>query len=269
MSDTRGWIDAHCHLADPRFDAIRDSALKKSQSLGITSWIQGGVDPADWARQLALKKIWGEAVITSFGLHPWWVVANSRVAIDQAYLELEKQATHASAIGELGLDSSRRLPPAHSEVTDPLSHQIYAFRLQLKLAVRLQKPLVLHILHEHETALKILEKEAISKLSGIVHSYSGSLEQAQRYIALGLTISVSGGVTQKGFPSLKKAVKVLPQGSFVVETDSPDQSPAGAGQLNEPSELIGIAKAVGEIRGESFESVLDQSALQLRRIFNL
>jgi len=267
------WIDAHCHLADPILDETRAELLKKSESLGITHWIQGGVDPDDWTRQEALKKIWGEQIITCFGLHPWWVVTHSREELEHAFAELEQRATHASILGEMGLDQSRRLPPAHASVSDGFKHQKTAFRYQLKLASQLGKPVILHIVRAHEEALQILEKEAISGFSGLVHSFSGVQAQAKRYIDLGLTISVSGGVAQKGFQSMKKAVKLLPKESLVVETDSPDQPLPGLdglpGALNEPSELIRVAQAVGEIRSESYTAVLDQSAANLRRVFKL
>ena len=131
------WIDAHCHLADPILDETRAELLKKSESLGITHWIQGGVDPDDWTRQEALKKIWGEQIITCFGLHPWWVVTHSREELEHAFAELEQRATHASILGEMGLDQSRRLPPAHASVSDGFKHQKTAFRYQLKLASQL------------------------------------------------------------------------------------------------------------------------------------
>jgi len=97
-------FDAHCHLADARFQDTIDDVLERSRQAGIVGWVQGGVCPDDWARQLELRKTHGMGVVTAFGLHPWWVAGAADEQVYQALISLESQVASAQAIGELGLD---------------------------------------------------------------------------------------------------------------------------------------------------------------------
>ena len=269
MGSPPRWIDSHCHLADPRWANHLPEALARSREQGIGTWIQGGVDPSDWKRQQELRAL-DPGVVLCFGLHPWWVITRSREELEADLELLKQELPNAAAMGELGLDLSRRLPHPHPSVTDPLEHQLWAFSEQLKLANR--KPLVLHVVRAHEEAQKVVATflhQSRQKLQGIVHTFSGNSTQAKRYLEMGLSISISGGVTQKGFQSLKKTVKVLPPEHLLVETDSPDQPLNGHSGLNEPGRLIQIAEAIAAIRGETAEKVLDRSTENAKRIFGL
>src|SRR4051812_17646739 len=99
---TRNWIDAHCHLADPRLKL--DPVLERSRTAGVTGWIQGGVGPKDWETQLELQKKLGPTFLTSFGLHPWWVIGATDADVDEALNILSQKLPQAQALGELGLD---------------------------------------------------------------------------------------------------------------------------------------------------------------------
>ena len=106
-----------------------------------------------------------------------------------------------------------------------------------------------------------------------MHSFSETTEIAQRYLALGLTLSISGSVitrdSGKAFEKLKRTVLALPMDQIVLETDSPDQPPAGCSGLNEPAHLWRVAEAVGRLKEVSPEVVLETSKKNLIRIFKL
>src|SRR5262245_16221301 len=109
LAKAKGWIDGHCHLADPRYRETLDEVLKTSLQAGVEAWVQGGVSPEDWDRQLLLKNdLGGDRVATSFGLHPWWVTRATEAELLQGLTLLEKRLSEASAAGELGIDLSER-----------------------------------------------------------------------------------------------------------------------------------------------------------------
>lgn len=255
------WIDAHCHLADPRLDLGRDALLAQARVAGIGRWIQGGVDPADWDRQLELVARYPGEIVPVFGLHPWRAALSSESAIKHAVAELEKRLEDAPLMGEMGLD----LVPRHAD-GEGLGRQELAFRLQLELAKRSNKPLVLHVVRGHEQALRYLTEAGELPAGGLIHSFSGPYETAKAYVDLGFLVSVGTAVCRLGHAALKAAIKRLPASALVVETDSPDQAIAGAGALNEPVALLEVARAVASLRGVSREEILDTATENMNRI---
>jgi TatD DNase family protein len=255
------YIDSHCHLADPRIAGQLDEILARSREQGITAWVQGGVDPEDWTRQRDLKKRFPKEILTSYGLHPWWVAKNSREEFDQAVEKLAQNLPDADGLGEIGLDYGPKIQ------AETHAHQQYAFRRQLELLKIHPKPLVLHIVRAHPDASAMLGEFGPFAREGIIHSFSGTKENARKYLDLGLSLSISGGITRKGFESSKKAVTYIPLDRLLVETDSPDQ-PLEGQILNEPTSLIEIARVIAKLRAkESAENVLLASATNVARIF--
>lgn len=248
------WIDAHCHLADLRFPALGD-VIERSRKARISGWIQGGVDPADWQRQREIKKEFGATVLTAFGLHPWWVAKATSGDIEDGIKRLEKELPEADAAGEMGLDLSPKY-----ELT--AEKQVEVFQRQWTLAEKLFKPMVWHIVRGHTQVLELLQKKRVQR--GIIHSFSGSPEEARRYIDKGFLISISGVIARPGYEKVKKTVSTLPPDRLVLETDSPDQ---GLADINEPAFLLEVAKAAATIRRTDPETLLNQSRANLRMLF--
>ena len=254
------YIDAHCHLADARFDDDRDAVLARAKEAGIGAFIQGGVGPEDWARQLNLKR---DGWVLCFGLHPWWVAERNESQCEDGLAALEARLPQAAFLGELGLDYFDRFPSA----CFPLQQRM--FRRQLALAHQHGKPVALHLVRCHEDALAILEEQGPPPRGGLVHAFTASFEIAERYLAMGLLISVGGPVTRPGYRKLKHAVSRLPETALVIESDAPDIPPHGRmGGRNEPAFLWETATAVADLRKTSPEAVLAQSAANLKRCFD-
>jgi TatD DNase family protein len=247
------WIDGHCHLADPRHQNELHELIVQSRQAGITGWVQGGVDPQDWDRQLALRAQWGDCVVPVFGLHPWWVARASPTELEAALRLLEAALPKAAALGETGLDAH----PAHG---GNLPLQTRAFEVQLRLAASVGKPVVLHVVQAHEEALAVLTRNPRLLHGGLVHGFSGSLEIARNYLALGLSLSVGSGVLKPGYKALKAALPHLPSDQLVLETDWPD-GVAG------PQALVAIAEAVAKLQNRRPEEVLDASTFRLNALF--
>lgn len=255
------WIDAHSHLADLRYSDLElKSVLNRSRLQGVHLWIQGGVSPEDWQRQLYLAQGVDSGVIPCFGLHPEWVARHSPEEVQEALSFLQSMIHQSVGLGELGLDF-------RTQYVDQEERQIWAFEQQLKLAQTVKKPLVIHCVQAHGKLLELLKMHGPFPSGGVIHSMSGSLEVAQEYVKLGLLISVSGAVLQSRSEKLKRVIKALPAEVLVIETDSPDQ--AIDSSLNEPANLIRIAQAVGAIKDIAWEKLLDESTERLRRLFKI
>lgn len=254
------FIDAHCHLADVRFDQNRQEVLDRAREMDIHHFIQGGVNPSDWRRQITLND---GSWLLCFGLHPYYVAEQSKEACEKDLEELESLLPQALALGECGLDYSNKTPTASYDL------QRYVFEKQLHMAKAHDKPLILHVVRAHGKALNLL-KSVSSSWRGIVHGFNGSVEVARAYMDLGFSLSIGGALTRKGHNKLKDAVSHIPLDQLVVESDAPDMAPTDWGHpLNEPASLWVNAKAIGYFHLMSAEDVLLQSRRNLCRIFDL
>lgn len=259
----RSYIDAHCHLADPRLAEQLDEVLERAAAVGVREFVQGGVDPDDWQRQLRLAaRVPG--LHPCFGLHPWWAAEASDEQASAGLQALAEALASAVALGETGLDYLPRFVP------ESYPRQESLFRAQLALAREREVPLVLHVVRAHERVLELLRSDGVSPRGGLVHAFSASREVAERYLALGFTISVGGRLVGSNSKKLRRAVAALPPERLVLESDAPDLSPPRLrGQLNEPATVVEVAAAVAEITCRPAEAVLRQSATNVRRLFAL
>ena len=254
------FIDAHCHLADSRFDGIRDQVLARARQKQIHHFLQGGVDPDDWRRQemLAIPQL-----LPCFGLHPWFVNGADLATCHAALQDLEAMLPRAVALGELGLDRGPRMDSARFE------QQKEMFGRQLQIAQRYNKPLVLHVVRAHDQTLHMLREHG-QAWRGLVHGFTGAYEVARGYLDLGLAISVGGAVGRSGYKKLKNALGRIPRDQLLVESDAPDMAPdTYARSLNEPESVWTVAQIIGQITDRTAEEILAQSRDNLARILSL
>lgn len=263
-ADLDSWVDSHCHLADPRWDQGPGSDLEAmvaaARKVGIGFFMQGGVDPADWQRQIELQKKF--PIGLCFGLHPYFVSAHSEEECETALDQLAPLLPKALALGELGLDFRPHI------MKDSRDRQIQIFEDQLTLAEAAQKPLVLHLVQCHEEAMQIFGVWGVPPGLGMVHSFNGGWKKAQDFIKLGLCLSVGGPLVRPDNERLKQAVREMPLESLLLETDSPDQPPEiYKDQLNPLSSLLLVAAEVARLKGQATEAILKITTSNFRRVF--
>jgi len=259
---SKGYIDAHCHLADKLFSKDLPDVLLASEQAFVTHWIQGGVEPEDWKRQKKIAELRQGRIFLSFGLHPWWIASQTESHVVSALKQLEEELPQAHFLGEVGLDF---LP----QFQKSKNLQQEAFRIQLQLNESFKKPLVLHVVQAHAEALALLK--GFSRQKGLVHAFSEGKEILKGYLDLGFLISVGGAITRIGYKKLKDSLQFIPKDSLVFETDAPDQTPDLPGltkqSRNEPRYLIEIVKVAAEIRKkETVEELLESSSRNLRAL---
>ncbi|TXB63308.1 TatD family hydrolase [Phaeodactylibacter luteus] len=251
-------IDTHAHLYAGKFDADRAEMMQRALDNGIDRFFLPNIDRASIAGMLQLEESYPGQCFAMMGLHP--------CSVQEGYLEELAEVEHwlssrpFCAVGEIGLDLYWD--------KSFFRQQQDAFRQQIRWAKALDIPIVIHSRDATEEVLAILEEEQDSRLRGIFHCFTGSLEEANRIIALGFLLGIGGVVTFKN-GGLDKVVAQLPLSSLVLETDAPYLSPAPyRGKRNESAYIRIIAEKVAEVLGVSLEAVARATTENAETIFN-
>jgi TatD DNase family protein len=254
------WIDAHCHLSDERMKMRSETAIHEAIARGVGQFMLGGVESREWAGQLELKGKFPGVIRTSFGIHPWTIERLPRDALEQEFSELERQIANADALGETGLDFFKTRNPAK------FTEQEEFFQRQLVLAKARKKPLVLHVVRAHSRAIELVKK-ASPGVPMLVHSFSGSAEEAGEWVRLGAFLSFSGGIARKNPDASKKskeALRATPLSRLLFETDSPDQ--AFCEEIHEPRLVIEVYRAASDILGVPLPELKEKVAENFSKI---
>ncbi|EHJ91714.1 TatD family hydrolase [Vreelandella boliviensis] len=250
-------IDAHCHLDFAQFDHDRTEVFDSAKAVGVVRFVVPGTTRSRWPQVLAL----GERADTSvcLGLHPYFVDEHQASDIDSLD-HLLGEHSELVAVGECGIDG---------RFTDTLEAQWHYFDAQLKLAKQHSLPVVVHCVHASDKVAKRLSQIALPK-AGLIHAFSGSIEQATKFLDLGFKLGVGGAVTYERAKRLRQTVKALPDDAFVLETDSPDMPLSGyQGMRNEPCRVAEVCNVVASLRGQTVEQVAAQSSDTVATLFGL
>lgn len=240
-------IDSHCHLDFPVFNKDRDDLLKQAYEHHVTDIVIPGVVSATWAdlEKLCIAENEGEVVLhPAYGLHPVFMSEHSQQ--DLQLLEQRLRSADAVAVGECGLDF----------FVDPhdKKQQLDYLTAQMDLAAQFQLPMIIHSRKSLDLVLK--EIRLRPGLRGVIHSYSGSYQQAKQLIDLGFYLGFGGPVTYTRATKLRRLVTDLPLEGLLLETDAPDQPDASHhGLRNQPEWLVDIAQVIAELRGIDLQEV--------------
>ncbi len=271
-------IDGHCHLTDLRWQSHLPSEMAESRRWGLEFFMQGGVDPAEWERQESLAAEYPGQIGLCFGLHPYFVAENSMADCQRALDLLAKKIHGALALGELGLDFRPHIMKESKE------RQIDIFEEQLELARVAGKPCVFHFVQCFSEAILCLNEFGSPPRSGMVHSFTGSWDKAQKFLERGLFLSIGAGLLHPKNRRLEIVVKEMPLEKLLLETDSPDQPPplgyrpSGPSQFgglveempvdrNSPRSLLWVAERVAQLRKVSVQEVLALNTANFQRLF--
>ncbi len=260
------YIDAHSHWSDPRLFSSPDFQVLLNQSLEkkIEFFLLGGINPLEWQNQISLKKKYPKNFGMCFGLHPYFVSDHSDEECEVALDQLAHLLPQAMALGETGLDFRPHI------MKDSELLQIEMFQNQIEMAKAFQKPIVLHIVQAHEKAIQIFDLWQSPKEGGFVHAFNGSYDTAEKYIKHGFLISIGGAVTFEKNRKLQDCVQKIPLEYLLIESDSPDQAPAGwASDQNDSTSLYQIAEKIALLRNMGPYDVLDVATSNFKRLFRM
>jgi len=257
-------IDSHSHIDFSEFDSDRAVVIQRASDIGVSDIIVSATTAKGWS---LIKKLCNEqpSCHPAYGLHPMFMGEYKQQQLDQLkhYLENEKPI----AVGEIGLDYFI------DEADDKnKKSQLDVFVAQLELASAFNLPVIIHARKSLDIVLKQLRQFQTSSgnLTGSIHSFSGSKQQAKQLIDLGFYLGFGGPITYTRATRLRKLVASLPLKSLLLETDSPDQPDAlHYRERNEPAYLLNVAQVVAELRDIEVEEVAQITTQNAQRLFHL
>ncbi|MEG2876595.1 MAG: TatD family hydrolase [Comamonas sp.] len=245
------WIDTHCHLDAPEFDADRSAVRAAGRSAGVGHCVIPAVERSNWQTVRELAHAGGDSY--ALGIHPLYTPQAADEDLDLLAQELAARRADARllAVGEIGLDFF--VPGLDAE------RQLQIYRAQIALARRFDLPVILHVRQSSDKLLQQLRATPVR--GGIAHAFNGSAQQAQMFIDLGFKLGFGGAATYERAHKLRRLAAELPLSALVLETDAPDIPPhwvyttaeqraAGLPQgRNSPAELPRIAQVIAGLRG--------------------
>ena len=248
------WIDSHCHLDAPEFDADRAAVVARARAAGVPQIVLPAVAAFDFdtVRDLAHE----HGFVYALGIHPLYVMRQASeqdLTLLARQLERHREDPRLVAIGEIGLDYF--VPGLDAE------RQRFFYLEQLKLARRFQLPVLLHVRRSADQLLAGLRRLPVS--GGIAHAFNGSSQQARAFVDLGFKLGFGGTLTFERSQQIRRLASELPAECLVLETDAPDIPPhwlyktaeqRAAGEAmgrNEPAELPRMAESLAALRGWS------------------
>jgi TatD DNase family protein len=259
------WLDSHCHLGAPDFDADRDAVLARAWAAGLEGLVAigSGYGIAGNARALELAAA-DSRVVATVGVHP-----HEAAELDARGRELLAgwlAHPRVVAVGECGLD--------YHHMRSPRGVQREVLALQLALARERDLPVSLHVRGgEPDAFAELLELWLAvggASLAGVLHCYTGTLEFARRALEAGLLVSFSGILTFQRDRGLREVARGLPLDALLVETDAPLLAPEGLrGRRNEPAHVVRVGGVLAELHGAPLEAVAAATTRNARRLFRL
>ncbi len=255
-------IDSHAHLEMRQFKGNLEQVLEKAHAAGVVHIVTVGSTMPESRRALKIAEKYGE-VSAVVGIHPHDASDMDELALE----ELEKLARRKRVVGvgETGLDFFRD--------RSPRDIQEESFRLHLTLAKETGQPVVIHVRDAYPRAMQILEEEGLPERGGVVHCFSGTAEDAEALLEMGLYLSFTGTITYEGRKNREWSEKVLsmvPLERMMVETDCPYLSPHPLrGQRNEPAFVHLVAERIAQVKELSLIDVARVTARNAVGFFRL
>lgn len=257
-------VDTHTHLYQPAFDADRDEAVARCIEAGVDLMLLPNIDVESIPRVHSMLDRYPGRCLGMMGLHPCHVEQGWEKAL--AEIEGALRAPRADApwvaVGEVGLD-------LHWD-TSTLEAQKAALRTQLGWAKELGLPAVIHVRKAFTELFEVLDAEVDDALTGVIHCFTGGVEEAKHALTYpGWMLGIGGVATYKN-GGLDAVLPHVPMDRIVLETDSPYLTPVPhRGKRNESSYVRLVAERVSEIQGLSLEEVAAQTTANAVRLFNL
>lgn len=260
------WIDTHCHLDAPEFDADREAVVARARQAGVGLQVLPAVLAAhfDTVRELAHQ----HGLAYALGIHPLYVERSTEADLDRLAQALHRHRDDPRlvAVGEIGLDFF--VPGLDAQ------RQQHFYLAQLKLARAAGLPVILHVRRSADQLLAGLNRVAVA--GGIAHAFNGSAAQAARFVAQGFRLGFGGAMTHERALQIRRLATELPATALVLETDAPDIPPAwlyrraaeraegAVQQRNQPAELPRIAQTLAGLRGWTLQQTADITSANAR-----
>lgn len=251
-------FESHAHYDDAQFDEDREEILGSMQAQGIGTIVNVGASLNSCKRTRELVKKY-PFLYGAMGVHP----DETGALNEETFAELSSWCDEEKivAVGEIGLD--------YYWDTEPREVQKKWFIRQLALAREKNLPVIIHSRDAAEDTFEIM-KEHGAGLEGVIHCFSGSKEMALRYVEMGFYIGIGGVVTFKNGRKLKEVAEAVPLTSILIETDCPYMAPVpNRGKRNSSLNLKYIADEIANIKGITYDKVVEQTEANAKKMFRI
>ena len=250
-------IDSHCHLDDDRFDGSRGEVLERAAAAGVERIVVPATTANRWDK---LRQVCAEhpGLYPAYGLHPWFVEQHQTIHLRELdeWLAREKPV----ALGECGLDF-------HTSRSDE-RWQKQLFAEQLALGANHGLPVIVHARKALDDVIALLRRQAPS--GGVVHSFSGSEQQARQLYDLGFKLGIAATLGFERARKLRAVVAAMPHDALLLESDAPDQPGAAhRGCLNEPAFIVEHLATMAELRETDIASLADTLNRNAEELFGI
>lgn len=251
------YVDTHSHLDVDAFDADRAEVLTRAAAVGVRRHVVPAIDAAGWPR---LREVCAthRGLFPAYGLHPVYLDAHDDRDIESLREWLSRE--RPVAVGECGLDF----------FVDGLDRdrQSRLFDAQLRLARDFDLPVIVHARRAVDAVIAAVRR--IGGRRGVVHSFSGSMQQAEMLAKLGFLLGLGGPVTYERANRLRRLAADMPLEWLLLETDAPDQPDCRhRGERNEGVHLPFVAETIAGLRGEPVERIARVTTSNAERLFGL
>lgn len=252
-------FDSHTHLNAEQFKADIPETIARAEALGVTEMAVVGFDSETIEKSLELSRTYS-FIQSIIGWHP--TEAGSYTLEIEKKLQEQLTLPKVVALGEIGLD--------YYWMKDPKEVQDKLFRRQIAIAKEMNLPVSIHTRDALEDTYAVLKEENIQTIGGIMHSFSGDIEWMQKFLDLGMHISLSGVVTFKKALEVQAVAKAVPLERLLVETDAPYLAPVPyRGKRNEPGYTRYVVEKIAELRELPLETIAQETTKNAHQLFRL
>ncbi|WP_199610283.1 TatD family hydrolase [Flocculibacter collagenilyticus] len=258
-------IDVGVNLTSGQFDKDRQDVINRAFQQRVSAMIITATDIEECENALAMAQQMPDYLACTAGVHPHYAKD-----VDADYLAKLKQyltQPNVVAVGECGLDFNRDFSPR------PQQEQV--FIEQIILAGEQCMPLFMHERDAHQRFLALYREHAVANQQGVVHCFTGTVDEARNYLDMGLYLGITGWLCdERRGQDLREALKYIPLERLLLETDAPyllprDLTPKPKSRRNEPAYLMHVARAVASLKNIALEEVLQYAWQNNIKLFNL
>ncbi|MBT2259666.1 TatD family hydrolase [Priestia megaterium] len=252
-------FDTHVHLNAEQYEDDLQEVINRALEKGVQNMVVVGFDEPTIKKAIQIAETY-DFIYASVGWHP--VDAVDMTDEHLAWIEELAQHPKVVALGEMGLD--------YHWDKSPKEVQKDVFRRQIRLARKVNLPIIIHNRDATEDVVTILKEEHVEEVGGIMHCFTGSIEVANQCMDMNMYISFGGPVTFKNAKKPKEVATELPLDKLLIETDCPYLTPHPfRGTRNEPGYVSYVAEQIAELKGITYEELADITTANAKKLFGI
>ncbi len=253
------FVDTHAHLFYPNFNGEVDKVIERAKQAGVDYILVPATDVATSQQAIELAEKY-DFIFAAVGVHPH----DTKDWSDDLIPKLEEFANHKKvvAIGEIGLD--------YYYDFSPRDKQLQAFESQIQLALKLNKPIIVHNRESNDDVMSFARKYKENGLRAQYHCFAGSITDARELIEMHHFISFPGNITFKKADTLRNVLSRIAVENLLLETDSPFMTPVPhRGERNEPALIKLIAEKIAEVHQLRVEDVAQTTSYNVHKLYGI